>query len=170
MVKIVTDSLSDLPVEVVQELGITVVPLCVHFGTDVYRDGVDLTTEQFYDKLAQSKTLPTTAVPALGTFVEAYDRLAEETDGILVITISRKLSAVYEAALEAIEQMKRRCRVEVIDSRLALMAEGLVVIEAAKAGATIGEVVGVIRMAYNYDYDPLGATSTPAFISKLIRE
>jgi hypothetical protein len=55
-VKIVTDSVSDLPPQVVKELGITVVPLNVRFGTDVYRDGVDLTTEQFFDKLVHSKT------------------------------------------------------------------------------------------------------------------
>ena len=61
VIKVVTDSLGDLPPEMVQELGITVIPLTVHFGTEVYREGVDLTTEQFYQKLTQSKTLPTTA-------------------------------------------------------------------------------------------------------------
>ena len=147
-VKVVTDSLGDLPSKIVQELGITVVPLSVHFGTEVYRDGVDLTTEQFYQKLTQSKTLPTTAVPPLGAFVEAYDKLAEETDEVLVITISHRLSAVYEAALQAVERMKRQCRVEVVDSLLALMAEGLVVIEAAKAakaGASLNKVIDITR-------------------------
>ena len=148
VVRIITDSLGDLPSEVAQELGITVIPLFVHFGSEVYHDGVDLTTEQFYHKLMQSKTLPTTAVPSLGTFTEAYDRLAQETDEILVITISHKLSAVYEAALQAVERMKRKCRVEVVDSLLALMAEGLVVIEAAraaKAGASLDEVKDIAK-------------------------
>ena len=65
-VKIVTDSLGDIPSEVAQELGITIIPVNVLFGTESYRDGVDLTTEQFYDKLVRSKTLPTTSVPPPG--------------------------------------------------------------------------------------------------------
>ncbi|NQT04831.1 MAG: DegV family EDD domain-containing protein, partial [Dehalococcoidia bacterium] len=115
-VKVVTDSVADLPSQVVEELGITVVPLNVRFGEKVYRDGIDLTTEQFYDKLVNSKIFPTTAVPPLGDFVKVYDKLAEETDEILVITVSHKLSGTPGAALQAVELMKKKCRVEVIDS------------------------------------------------------
>ena len=71
-VKIVTDSLGDIPSEVAEELGITVIPINVIFGTISYRDGVDLTTEQFYDKLAASKIFPTTIVPPLGTFADTF--------------------------------------------------------------------------------------------------
>jgi len=147
-VRIVADSTSDLPFEVARELGITVVPLYVHFGTDSYRNGVDLNTDQFYDKLVHSQTLPTTSVPSPGTFAQAYDKLAEETDEILAITISHKLSATYESALQAVGQMKRKCRVEVVDSQWALMALGLIVIAAAKAansGASLDEVVALTR-------------------------
>jgi DegV family protein with EDD domain len=147
-VKIVTDSLGDIPAEVVKELGITVIPINVIFGTESYRDGVDLTTEQFYHKLAHSKVFPTTIVPPLGVFAGTYDKLAEETDEIAVITNSHKLSASYEAALQAKEQMKRKCRVEVVDSLWAIMAQGLIVIAAAKAanaGANIDEVVTLVR-------------------------
>lgn len=63
-VKIVTDSVADLPADVVKELGITVIPLLVRFGEMVYRDGIDLTAEQFYDKLKQSNILPGTSVPS----------------------------------------------------------------------------------------------------------
>lgn len=147
-VKIVTDSLADIPSEVAKELGITIIPVNVLFGTESYRDGVDLTTEKFYDKLVRSKTLPTTSVPPPGAFVEVYDRVAQETDEIVVITVSHKLSATYETALHATEMMKRKCRVEVIDSLLVVMAEGLVVItaaKAAKAGAGLDEVMNVTR-------------------------
>jgi len=147
-VKIVTDSLGNIPSEIAEELGITIIPIYVHFGTETYRDGVDLTTEQFYEKLMHSKILPTTAVPPLGDFVKVYDKLAEESDEILVITISHKLSATHEVALQAIELMKRKRRVEVIDSSTVLMAEGLMVIaaaKAAKAGANFDEVVNVTR-------------------------
>ena len=104
-VKIITDSLGDIPSEVAKELGITVVPLDVHFGTQTFRDGVDLTAERFYDKLVHSKIFPTTTVQHLSVFVSTYEKLAEETDEIIVITFSRKLGASYAAALEAKELM-----------------------------------------------------------------
>jgi len=147
-VKIVTDSVADLPPQVAKELGITVVPLNVRFGTEVYRDGIDLTAEQFYDRLKRTETLPVTSVPSPGSFAEAYDKLAEETDEILAIIVSSKLSGTYEVALQSIGLMKRKCRVEVIDSQWAVMAEGFMVIaaaEAAKGGASLDEVIDVTR-------------------------
>ena len=147
-VKIVTDSVADLPSEIVKELGITIIPLNVRFGEEVYRDGIDLTTEQFYEKLVHNKTLPVTSVTSPGIFAEAYDRLAEETDEILAIMLTSKLSATYEVALQSIGLMKRKCRVEVVDSRWAVMAEGFMVItaaKAAKAGASFDEVVDITR-------------------------
>lgn len=147
-VKIVTDSLGDIPSEVAEELGITVIPLNVLFGEGVYRDGVDLTTDQFYDKLIHSKILPTTQIPSLDVFVQTYDKLAKDTDEIAVIANSHKLSASYEAMVQAIELMKRKCRVEVVDSLWAVMAQGLIVITAARAansGASLDEVVALVR-------------------------
>jgi DegV family protein with EDD domain len=147
-VKIVTDSVADLPVQIADELGITIVPLHVRFGSDVYRDGVDLTAEQFYYRLKDSQTLPVTSVPAPADFATAYDKLSEETEEILVITLSAKLSGTYDVALQSAGLMKRQCRVEVIDSRLAVMAQGFVVIAAAKAandGASLDEVVAVVH-------------------------
>jgi len=147
-VKIITDSAADLPAGVASNLGIMVVPLNVRFGTDVYRDGIDLTNEQFYQRLKQSKVLPTTSVPAPNAFAEAYDKLAQETNEILVITLSSKLSATYEVALQSIGLMKGKCRVKVIDSRWAIMAQGLIVIAAAKAandGASLDEVIKITQ-------------------------
>ena len=147
-VKIVTDSVADLPANVVKELGITVIPLLVRFGETVYRDGIDLTTEQFYDKLKHSKILPGTSVPSLAAVAEAYDRLAEDTDEILVITLSSKLSGTWEVARQGIELMEKKCRVAVIDSEWATMAEGFIVMKAAKAalaGATFDELIALIR-------------------------
>ena len=147
-VKIVTDSAADLPSVVVKELGVTVIPLLVRFGEQVYRDGIDLTSEQFYKKLKESKTLPATSVPSPGTFAEVYDRLAEETDEILAIIHSSKLSGTYDVALLSVGLMKRKCRVEVIDSGWAIMAQGFIVMEAAKAAraeASLDEVVEIAR-------------------------
>ena len=147
-VKIVTDSTSDLSPQVVKELGITVVPLYVNFGTESYRDGIDLTSKEFYDKLVSSETLPTTSVPSIGNFVDAYDKLAKGTDEIMAIILSSKLSATYEAASQAVGLMKQKCRVEVIDSQWAAMAQGFIVIAAARAakgGASFDEVVAIAQ-------------------------
>jgi DegV family protein with EDD domain len=145
-VRVVTDSVADLPPQVAQELGITVVPLNVRFGTEVYRDGIDLTTEQFYQRLKDSKTLPVTSVPTPAAYAEIYNRLAEETDEILVVVLSSKFSGTYAVALQSIGLMKRKCRVEVLDSRWAVMAQGFIAITAARAaqaGASFGEVLAI---------------------------
>ncbi len=147
-VKIVTDSVADLPPQIAEELGITVIPINVRFGEKVYRDGIDLTAEQFYRGLARSKVLPVTSVPSPGTFATAYDKLAEETDEILAVMLSAKLSATYEVALQSIGLMKRQRRVEVINSECAVMAQGFLVIAAARAalaGAKLEEIIEVVR-------------------------
>jgi DegV family protein with EDD domain len=142
-VKIVTDSVADIPAEIVKELDITVIPIHVCFGQEVYRDGVDITTEEFYKKLKNSRVMPTTAVPSPGTFAMTFDELAEKTDEIMVITLNSKLSGLYNAAKNSIELMEKKCRVEVIDSRWVIMAQGFIVISAARAalaGAGIEEI------------------------------
>ena len=147
-VKVVTDSVADLPPQVVDELGITVIPLNVRFGEKVFRDGIDLTTEQFYQELTRSKIFPVTSVPSPVTFADAYDKLAEETDEILVIMLSSKLSATHEVAVQSIGLMKRPCRVEVIDSERAVMAQGFLVMAAARAaqaGAKLDELIAMVR-------------------------
>ncbi len=147
-VRIVTDSTSDLTPEISSDLGITVVPLYIHFGTETYRDGVDLTTEEFYQRLASSKTLPTTAVPGSMVFAQVYDELAQEADEILVIALSSKLSLTYETELQATKLMARKSRVEVIDSQAGCMALGLIAIaaaKAAKAGANLDQVLNLTR-------------------------
>jgi DegV family protein with EDD domain len=143
-VKIVTDSTSDLSPEIARRLGITIVPLFVHFGTTTYRDGIDLSPEDFYQKLTQSDVLPTTSTPPTGAFAEAYDKLAEETDEILVITLSSKFSATYQSAIQGRELRRNNSRVEVIDSEFSISALGLMCISAAKTasrGANLDEVI-----------------------------
>lgn len=147
-VRVVTDSLSDVPPDIARELGITVIPVNLIFGNEIYRDGLDITTDQFYRKLESSKVLPKTAVPPIGTFIDAYERLADEADAILVIAVSSRFSATYEAALQAAKQMKKKCRVEVIDSLSGCMQEGLLVIAAAKAvkaGASLDDAIRLTR-------------------------
>jgi DegV family protein with EDD domain len=149
-VAVVTDSVADLPPQVAEEFGITVVPLVVRFGTDLYRDGLDLGPDQFYGRLKSSKALPATSVPPPAAFADAYDKLAEKTNEIVVICLTSKLSATYQVASQAAGLMKKRCRIEVLDSQWAVMAQGFIAIAAAKAaqaGAGIDEVLSVARRA-----------------------
>jgi DegV family protein with EDD domain len=148
MVKIVTDSLSDLPQKVAEELGVSVIPLYVRFGTEVYRDNVDLSTEEFYHKLISSRNFPSTAAASIGEVVKVYQKLTEETDEIVSIHASSKYSAVYEVALRAKEEVKQKCRVEVIDTLSAIMGEGLLVIAAAEQaleGKSADEITADVR-------------------------
>ncbi len=147
-VKIITDSMADLPLDVIKKLNITVVPVNVLFGTDSYRDGVDMTTEQFYAKLVASKTLPTTAVPSLGVFMGIYEKALKEADELLVLTISHKLSGTYETACRAAEMMKNKNRIKVIDTLHVVMAEGIIAITAATAaqkGTGLDEIVKLVN-------------------------
>ena len=147
-VKIVTDSVADIPPQIVQELGISVIPVLVRFGEETYRDGIDMTTDQFYERLGHSRVMPVTSVPSLDMFARTYARLAEETDEILAIMLSAKLSGLYNAALQSASLMESKCRIEVVDSKLAVMAQGFVVIEAARAalaGASLDEILEIVK-------------------------
>ena len=149
-VKVVTDSLSDITSNIAQELGITVVPLTVTFGRESFLDRITMTTDEFYYRLTHDATWPTTTQPPPGDFVNVYNKLAEETDEILVITLSSKLSGTYQSALNAKDIFKGKCRIEVIDSLTVAMGLGLIVIAAAKAaqaGANLDEVADLVRRA-----------------------
>ena len=149
-VAIVTDSVADLPPQVVEELGIKVVPLVIRFGGDVYRDGVDLNSDQFYYRLKSSKALPATSVPPPVAYAEVYDKLAEKTNEIAVISLTSKLSGTYQVALQAVGLMKKKAHVEVFDTEWAIMAEGFIVIAAARAareGASLDAVLEAARRA-----------------------
>jgi DegV family protein with EDD domain len=147
-VKIVTDSTTDLTPRIAGELDITVVPLFVNFGTESFRDGVDLGTEGFYRKLSESTVLPTTSSATLNSFIEVFNRLSEETDEILIITISSKLSATYENAIKAKELWQGNARIEIIDSESEIVGLALIVIASAKVakdGAGLDTVISLTR-------------------------
>lgn len=150
MVKVVTDSCSDITPQLAQELGITVVPLYVQFGKETYRDNVDLSTEEFYHKLETSKIHPTTSTVTPAEFAKLFTKLAEETKEILTITLSEKFSVTYTAALQGKAMVKKDCRIEVIDSETGAGAQMLLVISAARmaqAGTNLEQIVGWVRRA-----------------------
>ena len=84
---VVTDSTSDVPAQLAAELGISVIPCQLIFGETTYRDGIDLSAEEFYDKLAHSPQPPRTSQPPVQAFVDTYQRLLEEEGNDTVFSI-----------------------------------------------------------------------------------
>ena len=113
---VVTDSTADLPAEWRARYGIEVVPLKVLFGKETFRDGVDMTSEQFFTRLGASSSLPTTSAPSPGEFAEVYQRLAKDHGGCISIHIGARLSATAEAARVGAESVEG-FKVNVIDSQ-----------------------------------------------------
>ncbi|RIV18809.1 DegV family protein [Alicyclobacillaceae bacterium I2511] len=138
----VTDSTADLTEVEVQEYGISVVPLQVIFGNQTYRDGLDLSGDEFYNKLRQSSTLPTTSQPSAGEFVTVFERLLKDYDTVLALVLSDKLSGTYRSALTAAQMVGGDVRV--VDSKIATYGIGgplLDGIQLAKQGASADEIV-----------------------------
>ncbi len=143
-VRVVTDSGADLPPEVVEALSITVVPLVVLLGNEVLRDGIDLTTDQFFERLVTSPVHPSTSQPSVGAFQEAFEGLAGQTDAIVAVLVGAKFSGTVAAALLARDCLAAPCRIEVVDSEGASLGLGFAVAaaaRAAKAGADVEEVI-----------------------------
>jgi len=132
-VRIVTDSLSDLTTTHIKDTGITIVPLTVLFGHETYLDRVTITTDTFYRRLVQGGVWPASTQPAPQDFANVYDKLAEETNEILTLTLSSKLSGTYQSAMAGRDLMQnKKCRIEVIDTKTVAMGLGLVVLSTAR--------------------------------------
>jgi DegV family protein with EDD domain len=145
-VMIAVDSTSDIPKDRAQSLDITVVPLLVLFGDESYRDGVDLTTDEFYRKLTSSAAMPTTSAPSIGAFQEAYEGMARrDATGILQLCLGAKLSATYSAATQAAEMVssEKNIPIEVIDSGTVSAGFGLpaqMLAQEAREGASLDQL------------------------------
>lgn len=149
-IRIVTDSTCDLPPALVQASGITVVPLTVFFDEQPFLDSVEITAEEFYARLAESRALPRTSQPSVELFREAYERCAANGDDVVSIHLSSKLSGTLNAASVAREEVSPGVHVDLIDSYNVSLGLGLIVLEAAHAansGAGLAEVVATARRA-----------------------
>ncbi|MEE2701223.1 MAG: DegV family protein [Chloroflexota bacterium] len=150
-IKIVTDSTSDLNPDLAKDLDILVVPVNVHFGQESFRDGVELSTDQFFEKLVSSREVPTTSAPSPGTFLEVYRPLVEAGHQIVSIHISDKVSATLDSARQAASQLSSG-DIHIIDSMQVSMSLGLQVITAAesvKEGANLEEILEKVETASN---------------------
>jgi DegV family protein with EDD domain len=147
-IKIVTDSTCDLPESVIARYGITVVPLYINLGPKGYLDGVELSRQEFYERLPTYNPLPTTATPGTDMFRKAYDKLAGEgASEILSIHISISLSATVDIARLAAKEM-HSVPVSVMDSRQLSLGTGFLVERAALAaaeGCSMSEIMAVLE-------------------------
>jgi DegV family protein with EDD domain len=117
---VVTDSTADLPDEWRDRYGITVVPLKVLFGSETFRDRVDMTDEEFFRRLGESSKLPTTSAPSPGEFAEVFTQLAKSHDGCISIHIGAQLSATAESARVGAQALDGFA-VNVVDSQTVTM-------------------------------------------------
>ena len=125
-IALVTDSTCDLPKSVVKDKNITVIPLNVHFGQETFLDGIDLQSNEFFEKLSTSEIHPQTSQPSVGRFVETYNDLLKKHDSILSLHISSKLSATYNSALQAQKEIGNE-KIKVIDSMNGTLGLGAIV-------------------------------------------
>jgi len=122
----------------VQKYGIEIVPVVFIFEDKAYRDGVDMTTAEFYSRLRVAKKLPTTSVSVPDSYLSAYRKVSEKAGNILCITLPAKLSGMYNSARLAMEMAKEslpNVNISLLDCGTAAAAQGLVVLAAAKAAA-----------------------------------
>jgi len=142
LIKIVVDSTADIPPDLRAEYGIAVVPVLVQFGAETLRDGVDITRDEFYARLVESQSLPKTAAPSVGMFVEEFRRLAADGSELLSLSLAGTLSATFTAARQA-AQLVEGARIECVDSSVVAMPLtylACAAARAARAGHSLDEV------------------------------
>lgn len=142
-IAIVTDTTAYIPEETIEKYNIHTIPLSVVFGDESFREGIDITTEEFYQKVKESKELPSTSQPAIGLFLELYEELSKQYDAIISIHLSKKISGTYDAAISA-GNMAEHVKVYPFDSGLSAMAQGfytIVASELAEEGKTPKEII-----------------------------
>ncbi len=165
-VKIVTDSTADIPPGLAAELGIAVVPIYVRFRDRAYRDGVDITPDEFFRLLAESPHHPASSQPTPEDFENAYAAFCDDAEGIVSIHISSKISGTCNAAAIAAANLHPRCPIEVIDSGLNSAGLAIVVMEAARAAQAGSDYTAVLERtrAALRRTDMLGMFSTMKYL------
>lgn len=154
-VRIVTDSAAELSREVMERWDISVVPLNIWFGEEVFLDGIEIAPLGLYQKLGRTSLMPFSSAPPAEAFQRVYARLARTAEEIISIHTSAKLSGVLRVAEQASQPLLGRCRIAVFDSLLSSVGLGLLVTSAAEAaeeGATLDEIIRLLRGMIPYIY------------------
>ena len=147
MIKIVVDSTADMPPDIRDSYGITIVPVLVQFGGEVLRDGVDISRDQFYARLVASAEVPKTAAPSVGMFEEIFRALVADGSAVLSISLASKLSATFAAAQQA-ARLVAGARIVCFDSRTISMPMTYLAMAAARAaqrGMALDAIVAMLE-------------------------
>jgi DegV family protein with EDD domain len=144
-IAIVADSTCDLPAAIVAARGIEIVPLHIHWGTENYTDGIDITSAALYERLARDPVLPTTSQASPGEFVDKFRQAHENHDAVVCITVGSRLSGTYASAQVAAGLVDFPVRI--VDSCTASIALGLTVLAAADARDRGGNLDDVAKTA-----------------------
>jgi DegV family protein with EDD domain len=134
VIKIVTDSGGGITPEIAKQYGITVIPLYVHFGTKVFREGLDIQLPEFLSKLKASPQLPTTSQPSAGDFLQIYAPLVAQGHEIISVHLASRLSGTFASASMA-RDMLPNARIHVVDTKSVTLGEAMMAIEAARMAA-----------------------------------
>ncbi|MBN1161994.1 MAG: DegV family protein [Dehalococcoidales bacterium] len=167
-IQVITDSTSDITPEEAKDLNIRVVPIYVRFGDRVYRDGVDITSDEFYRMLADAPVHPASSQPTPEDFESAYRDYCDNSDGIISVHISSKISGTYNSASIAKKMLESKCPIEVIDSGfnsagLALIARG-----AARLSKTARDMTTAVAEIRRYisQVDMFGYFDTMKYLAR----
>lgn len=153
-IHVVTDSGSDLSLQVREELGIHVVPLTVQFGSEIFKDGEEISTAEFFSRLRTEADMPSTCQPSPADFVAMYEKIAEPGDTIISVHLSSKMSGTYQSAVLASTMLDSDIQVKVVDSKSASMGLGLVAVAAAE-GVRAGKDLDTILSELQQTIDDL---------------
>jgi DegV family protein with EDD domain len=143
-IHIVTDSSADISPELAEKLGVTVVPLYVRFGEQVFRERVNITDDEFYERLCSGGPHPVTIQPSPQDFFDVYHRLSKQADAIVSVHLGGKLSGTYNSALLAKNMFTNNFPIKVIDSQSASAGLGLIVMEGLRSIAAGQDTDGVV--------------------------
>jgi len=144
-ISVVTDSASNLPRDLAEQSGITLVPMILKFGARALLDGEDMPPGEFYKALVEEKVAVSTSGPSAGDFKAAFERALADADGVVCVNVASFVSATYSTAVSAAKDFDGRVRV--VDSRSASLGEGFVALEAARAGASGADLDTVVARA-----------------------
>jgi len=132
MIRIIADSTCNLPADILQQYNILTVPLFIQFGQQTFREGVDITSRQFFEMIEAKGELPTTSQPPPAEFARLYQQVHEAGDSALVITVTSKHSGTYQSALLA-TSLVPEAEIEIFDSRSISLGTGWLILEAARS-------------------------------------
>ncbi|MGI2335627.1 MAG: DegV family protein [Dehalogenimonas sp.] len=149
-VKIIVDSTADLPQQLAENAGISIVPCYVRFGDISLRDRIDISEDAFFERLQNGSIFPTTSQPSPQDFIDVYQENSDNSDGIFSICVSRKLSGTYDSAFQARQSLNLNIPIEIVDSQSTTIGLGVLAMLAARLaqeGKTLSQITTAVNEA-----------------------